>query len=48
MTAYRYMLNGARVQAEAYVVSGEDAGLLRGRAVFETLRTLNGVLFRGE
>ena len=48
MTAYRHMLNGVRVDASAYVVSGEDTGLLRGHAVFETLRTLNGVLFRGD
>ncbi|MGB0589571.1 MAG: aminotransferase class IV [Myxococcota bacterium] len=47
MTGNRYMLNGAMVPEAAYVVSGEDAGLLRGRAVFETLRTFNGQLFRG-
>jgi branched-subunit amino acid aminotransferase/4-amino-4-deoxychorismate lyase len=47
MTPNRYVLNGVRVREEAYVVSGEDAGLMRGHAVFETLRTRHGQLFRG-
>ena len=47
MSDARYMVDGVLTGADKYAVSGEDPGLLRGRAVFETLRTHNGRLFRG-
>jgi len=46
MIALRYFCNGVRVPAEEYVISAEDEGLTRGRAVFETMRTFQGRLFR--
>ena len=48
MADTRYMLNGELVEHSAFVISGDDEGLMRGRAVFETLRTHRGALFRPE
>ena len=46
MADARYMLDGVIVDRDSYHIAGEDPGLLRGLAVFETLRTHNGRLFR--
>ena len=46
MSSVRYFANGAEVSQGEYVISGEDEGLTRGRAVFETLRTHHRRVFR--
>jgi branched-subunit amino acid aminotransferase/4-amino-4-deoxychorismate lyase len=46
VTEHRYFVDGRAVAANNFVVRADDDGLLRGLAVFETLRTHNGRLFR--
>jgi len=46
MTENRYFVDGQAVAAEAFVLRADDDGLLRGIAVFETMRTHKGRIFR--